>query len=85
MISVALMAALVIGILIGWLSERVTNRRHGIVANLLVGLTGSILGTFLIESVTETYHVTLMTLSASVIGSIFLLSFLTLLKRKISD
>lgn len=44
MSGVGLIAALVIGILAGWIAERVMSRNHGLLTNLIVGVVGSFVG-----------------------------------------
>jgi uncharacterized membrane protein YeaQ/YmgE (transglycosylase-associated protein family) len=46
MVGVGWFSALIIGMLAGWIAERVFNRRHGILTNLAVGLVGSMIGGF---------------------------------------
>jgi uncharacterized membrane protein YeaQ/YmgE (transglycosylase-associated protein family) len=41
MSGVGLLGALVIGILAGWIAERVMARNHGLITNLIVGIVGS--------------------------------------------
>jgi uncharacterized membrane protein YeaQ/YmgE (transglycosylase-associated protein family) len=44
MSGVGLITALVIGILAGWIAEKVMSRNHGLLTNLIVGVVGSFLG-----------------------------------------
>ena len=44
MSGVGLIAALVIGILAGWIAEKVMSRNHGLLTNLIVGVVGSFVG-----------------------------------------
>jgi uncharacterized membrane protein YeaQ/YmgE (transglycosylase-associated protein family) len=44
MSGVGLIGALVIGILAGWIAERVMSRNHGLLTNLIVGVIGSFVG-----------------------------------------
>ena len=45
--GVGLIGAIVIGILAGWIAEKVMRRNHGILTNLIVGVVGAFLGAFL--------------------------------------
>ena len=45
-----IIACLVVGILAGWLAERITGRSHGLLTNLVVGIVGAFIGGFLISS-----------------------------------
>jgi uncharacterized membrane protein YeaQ/YmgE (transglycosylase-associated protein family) len=44
MSGVGLITALVIGILAGWIAEKVMSRNHGLLTNLIVGVVGSFVG-----------------------------------------
>ena len=41
MAGVGWFATIVIGILAGWIAEKVTSRNHGLITNLIVGLVGA--------------------------------------------
>ncbi len=41
-------ACIVVGLLAGWLAERITGRNHGLLTNLIVGIVGAMIGGFLI-------------------------------------
>ena len=43
-------ACIVVGLLAGWLAERITGRNHGLLTNLIVGIVGALIGGFLIGS-----------------------------------
>ena len=43
------LACIVVGLLAGWLAERITGRNHGL-TNLIVGIAGALIGGFLIGS-----------------------------------
>mgnify|MGYP001340754526 CR=1 FL=1 len=45
--GVGLIGAIVIGILAGWIAEKVMGRSHGLLTNLIVGLVGALLGAFI--------------------------------------
>jgi uncharacterized membrane protein YeaQ/YmgE (transglycosylase-associated protein family) len=47
---VSLLAWIVVGLIAGWLAERITGREHGLFKNLLVGIVGSVIGGFLFSS-----------------------------------
>jgi len=46
----SILAWLVVGIIAGWLAERITGRNHGLLTNLLVGILGAFLGGFVFSS-----------------------------------
>lgn len=39
-----ILACIVVGVLAGWLAERITGRDHGLLTNLIVGIVGSLIG-----------------------------------------
>jgi uncharacterized membrane protein YeaQ/YmgE (transglycosylase-associated protein family) len=47
MSGVGLIGAILIGILAGWIAEKVMKRNHGLLLNLVVGVVGAFLGSFL--------------------------------------
>src|SRR5918998_740813 len=42
--------AILIGIIAGWIAERVMNRNHGLLTNLIVGLVGALIGGFIADA-----------------------------------
>lgn len=42
-----ILACTMVGIVAGWLSERIMRRDHGLMTNLIVGIVGALLGGFL--------------------------------------
>ena len=46
----SILAWIVIGIIAGWLAERITGRSHGLLTNLIVGIVGAFLGGFIFSS-----------------------------------
>jgi uncharacterized membrane protein YeaQ/YmgE (transglycosylase-associated protein family) len=45
-----IIACIVVGILAGWLAERITGRNHGLLTNLIVGIVGAFVGGFFVSS-----------------------------------
>ena len=41
-----IIACIVVGILAGWIAERITSRNHGLLTNLIVGIVGAFIGGF---------------------------------------
>lgn len=74
--------AIIIGILAGWIAERIMNRNHGIIVNLIVGLVGALIGNWLAGVAGIAYSGWISSLIASVIGAVVLLFILGLFKRK---
>jgi uncharacterized membrane protein YeaQ/YmgE (transglycosylase-associated protein family) len=50
MSGVGIIGAILIGILAGWIAEKVMRRNHGLFTNLLVGVVGAFLGSFIATS-----------------------------------
>ena len=48
--EVSIIGAIVVGILAGWIAERITGRNHGLLTNLIVGVVGAFIGGFLVSS-----------------------------------
>ena len=45
-----IIACVVVGILAGWIAERITERNHGLLTNLIVGIIGAFVGGFIFSS-----------------------------------
>lgn len=46
--GVGFFTAIIVGLLAGWIAEKVTRRNHGLIKNLIVGLIGAFIGPFLL-------------------------------------
>ena len=46
----SIIAWLVVGILAGWLAERITGRNRGLLTNLIVGIVGAFIGGLVVSS-----------------------------------
>ena len=44
-------AFLIVGLLAGWIAEKIMKRDHGLLMNLIVGVIGAYLGAFLLRTV----------------------------------
>ncbi len=84
-----LIIALVVGGIIGWLASIVmrTDAQQGILLNIVVGIIGSILGSFLLgrvfgaEGNILSGDLSLPVLLAALVGSIILLAIVNLFRR----
>ena len=81
MSGVGVIGAIVIGILAGWIAEKVMSRRHGLLTNLVVGLIGSFVGAFLAHALGFNYAGFWPSLLVSALGAIVLLFILGLFRR----
>jgi uncharacterized membrane protein YeaQ/YmgE (transglycosylase-associated protein family) len=82
MSGVGLLGALLIGILAGWIAEKVMARNHGLLTNLIVGVIGSFVGAFLAHALGFTYSGFLPSLAVSAIGAIILLLIVGLIRGR---
>ena len=74
-----ILACIVVGLIAGWIAERVTGRDHGLLTNLVVGILGALIGGFLFTtllgfSYAEGFNVPTIAVAAA--GSICLLAVL---------
>lgn len=84
-----LIIALVIGGIIGWLASIVmrTNAQQGIILNVVVGIVGSLLGSFLLGPLFGAKGnimngaLDIMTLLAAFVGALILLAIVNLFRR----
>lgn len=66
-------ATIVIGILAGFIAEKVMSRSHGLFTNLVVGLIGALLGGWLAHILGIVYNGWWASLLVSTVGAIVLL------------
>lgn len=85
MSGVGLFASLIIGILAGWIAEKVLARNHGLLTNLIVGVIGSFIGAFIANALGFTYAGFWASLAVSAIGAIVLLLLVGLVRRPSYD
>jgi uncharacterized membrane protein YeaQ/YmgE (transglycosylase-associated protein family) len=71
--GVGIIGAIVIGILAGWIAEKVMRRNHGIVTNLIVGVVGAFIGAFLAGMLGFDDYGFVGTLIVATLGAILLL------------
>lgn len=63
-------ATLLIGILAGWIAEKITSSDHGLFTNMLVGVAGSFIGSRLGELLEIPIHGFARTLTAAICGAV---------------
>lgn len=83
MSGVGWIGALIIGVLAGWIAERVMSRDHGLLTNLVVGLIGSFLGAAVAHFANFAYAGFLPSLVVSAVGAILFLFLLDLIRGRI--
>ena len=74
-----ILACIVVGILAGWLAERIAGRNHGLLMNLIVGIIGASIGGFLISSLLGFHYAegfNLPSILVATLGAVILLAVL---------
>ncbi|HYD46595.1 MAG TPA: GlsB/YeaQ/YmgE family stress response membrane protein [Phenylobacterium sp.] len=82
MSGVGIIGAIIIGILAGWIAEKVMGRSHGLITNLVVGLVGALLGAFAAGALGIDFGGWVGSLLVSTAGAILLLFLLGLFRRR---
>jgi uncharacterized membrane protein YeaQ/YmgE (transglycosylase-associated protein family) len=82
MSGVGIIGAIVIGILAGWIAEKVLKRQHGLLTNLLVGVAGALLGGFLAGLIGINFGGFIGSLVVSTLGAILLLVIVSAIRRR---
>lgn len=80
--DVGLIGFLIIGLLAGFIAEKVMNSRHGLLTNLIVGVIGAYLGPFLAGLLGISFAGFLGSLVIATIGAIVFLFLLRLIKGR---
>ena len=83
MSGVGFFGAIIIGMLAGWIAEKVMRRNHGLLTNLIVGVIGAFIGSFVATLIPgdmgSGFFVSLITATG---GAILLLFLLGLFQRR---
>ncbi|MDP1618377.1 GlsB/YeaQ/YmgE family stress response membrane protein [Phenylobacterium sp.] len=82
MSGVGILSAIIIGIFAGWIAEKIMKRNHGLFTNLLVGLVGALIGSFIANLINFPFSGFIGSLLVSTIGAVLLLALLGLIRRK---
>ncbi|MDP3747837.1 MAG: GlsB/YeaQ/YmgE family stress response membrane protein [Phenylobacterium sp.] len=82
MSGVGIIGWIVIGILAGWVAEKVMKRNHGLLTNLAVGVVGALLGGFVAGLLGISFGGWIGSFVIATLGAIILLFLLGLLKRR---
>ena len=83
MTGVGIIGAIIIGILAGWIAEKVMRRNHGMLINLVVGVVGAFLGSFIANTLGIGLGAgVLPSLLVATLGAILLLGLLSLVKGR---
>ena len=75
---------IIIGIVAGWLAEKVMGRSHGLITNLIVGILGALLGGFIAQNLlgVPVGGFNIVTLLVAFLGACLLLFLLGLVRRR---
>lgn len=71
--GVGFFSLILIGIIAGWVAERITESNHGLLTNLIVGIAGAFIGDKLASVLNVPVFGFFRTLVAAIIGAILLL------------
>ena len=73
---------LLIGVIAGWIAERLTSSDHGLLTNMLVGVAGSFLGSRLAELLDIPIFGFWRTLAAAVAGAVIVIVIWNAARRR---
>ncbi len=81
--STGIIATILIGIFAGWIAEKIMRGNHGLLMNLVVGVAGAFIGSFLLGLVglAPSGGSLLYTIGAAVLGAVILLAVLRAVRR----
>jgi uncharacterized membrane protein YeaQ/YmgE (transglycosylase-associated protein family) len=71
--GVGFLGMLIIGIVAGWIAEKVTASDHGLLTNLLVGIAGSFVGGWLAQLMNLQFEGWVGTLLVAALGAVLIL------------
>jgi uncharacterized membrane protein YeaQ/YmgE (transglycosylase-associated protein family) len=71
--GVGFLAMLIIGIVAGWIAEKITASDHGLLTNLLVGIAGSLVGGSLANLMNLQFEGWLGNLLVAAVGAVLVL------------
>ncbi|HEY8268105.1 MAG TPA: GlsB/YeaQ/YmgE family stress response membrane protein [Xanthobacteraceae bacterium] len=80
--QVGFFTMLVIGLLAGWVAEKITASDHGLLTNLLVGICGAFVGGKLAEVVSIPIFGFWRTFFAAIVGAVLLLWVWRAIRRR---
>ena len=80
--GIGIIGWIVIGIVAGWIAEKVMKRNHGLLTNLIVGVVGAFLGGFIASSIGLGANGFLMSLVIATLGAILLLFIVGMVRSR---
>ena len=82
MSGVGIIGWIIIGVIAGWIAEKVMKRNHGLLTNLVVGVVGALLGGFLAGLLGLGSNGFIGSLVIATLGAIVLLAILGALRGR---
>ena len=73
----SILAWIFVGLIAGWLAERVAGRNHGLLTNLVVGIVGAMVGGFIFSSLLGFHYAqgfNLPSIVVATVGAVVLLA-----------
>lgn len=80
--GVGIIGMIIIGILAGWIAEKVMKRNHGLLMNLIVGVVGAFLGGFIASALGFSTYGVIGTLLVATAGAVLLLFLLGIIQKR---
>ncbi|MES2894738.1 MAG: GlsB/YeaQ/YmgE family stress response membrane protein [Pseudomonadota bacterium] len=82
MSGVGIIGWILIGILAGWVAEKVMKRNHGLLTNLAVGVVGALLGGFVAGLLGINFGGWIGSFVIATLGAIILLFVVSMIRRR---
>ncbi len=73
---------LIVGLIAGWVADKLMRRDHGLVENLVVGVVGAYIGAFLFRLLGLTSTGFVGALVVAIVGSVVLLAIVGAIRRR---
>lgn len=80
--GVGIIGAIIIGILAGWIAEQLMRRKHGLLTNMIVGLVGALLGSFIAGAMGISFGGVVGSLVIATLGAVLLLFLLSAVRGR---
>lgn len=82
MSGIGILTAIIVGVFAGWIAEQVMHRKHGLITNLLVGMVGALIGSFIATTLGVGFSGFFGSLIVSTLGAIALLAIVNMMRRR---
>lgn len=82
MSGVGIIGAIIIGILAGWIAEKILKRNDSLIINLIVGLVGSLIGAFVARALGINFAGWIGSLLVSTAGAVLLLVVYGMIRKR---